>query len=229
METVDPRNKVIELIQTKTTIKREVFENTKKVFDLLKQALLEVSLDLSAQTKTNNPIHIEFTDKGQYECRIKVGGDTLIFLMHSNVFDFEKSHRIHKTSLVRESAYSSLCGQIYVYNFLSDSFKYNRFNDLGQLVARIFVNKDNHFFLEGKKQLTFLYNDFQNDVLDKNSISKIINHLILHCLEFDLIIAPFNLFEEVTVEEIEQVSNNLKFQTGKRLGFKFKSDESTEA
>ena len=35
----------------------------------------------------------------------------------------------------------TFCGIINIYNFLSDSFKYNRESDLGYLVGRIFINK----------------------------------------------------------------------------------------
>jgi hypothetical protein len=40
-------------------------------------------------------------------------------------------------------------GVVNVYNFLSDSFRYNRERDLGYLVARIFLNKEGHFFVQG--------------------------------------------------------------------------------
>jgi len=33
---------------------------------------------------------------------------------------------------------------ISIYNFLSDSFKFNRVNDIGYLIARVFTNKENH-------------------------------------------------------------------------------------
>ena len=45
--------------------------------------------------------------------------------------------------------YRTYCGVINMYNFLSDSFKYNRENDLGYLIGRMFINKENTF-VEGK-------------------------------------------------------------------------------
>ena len=44
---------------------------------------------------------VEFIDKGEHEFHIKFGGDILVFFMHTNVFDFEKSHPIWKTLLIR--------------------------------------------------------------------------------------------------------------------------------
>src|SRR5574340_1141800 len=57
---------------------------------------------------------------------------------HTNVFEFDTRHLVWKTSYVKEKATRSFCRMINVYNFLPDSFKYNRANDLGYLVARIF-------------------------------------------------------------------------------------------
>ena len=218
------RNAIAELVKTKLVVKRSVFLKTKEVFQLLKEVLEEMKADLQKKTQSKDPIMIEVTEIGEYEVRLRIGGDTMVFLMHSNVFDFDKSHKIHKNSYVQKQAYNAFCGQIYMYNFLSDSFKYSRVNDYGYLIARLFVNNDLHYFIEGKNRLSFLFNDFCNAVLDKKQLSLIIDEVLLDCLEFDLYSPPYQQVEMVTVDEITQVSNNLRLQTGKRLGFKFKSD-----
>ena len=69
----------------------------------------------------------------------------------------------------------SFCGVINIYNFLSDSLKYNRLNDAGFLIARIFINKDNHFFVEGDAELGFLFNDLINQKINKEQLENIIN------------------------------------------------------
>ena len=66
--------------------------------------------------------------------------------MHTNTFSFDKSHQIWNSSYVKEDEYKAYCGVINVYNFLSDSFKYNRANDLGYMIGRLFINKEKHFF-----------------------------------------------------------------------------------
>jgi len=220
----ETRNKVVDLINTKLRVKREVFEKTKDVFLLLKEALKEVHLDLEKSSINKDPIKLKITEVGSNEIRIKVGGDTIVFLMHSNVFDFEGSHKTKKLSYVREDKYRSYCGQIYIYNFLDDSFEYNRVNDLGYLVARIFVNKDQHYFVEGNERLSFLFNDFGTAVLDKESLCSVIDEVIAYSLDFDLHTPPYRQVAIVTVDEINQASHQQKIQTGKRLGFKFKAD-----
>ena len=113
---------------------------------------------------------------------------------------------------------------INIFNFLSDSFKYNRTNDLGYLVGRVFINKENHYFIEGKRQLGFLYTDFVNATIDKNAIKSIIESTILYCLNFDLFTPPFDSVKELSVSEIQEASNSMNIKTGKRLGFRFQSD-----
>jgi hypothetical protein len=107
---------------------------------------------------------------------------------------------------------------------LSDSFKYNRNNDLGYLIARIFINIENHYFVEGKRQLGFLYNDFENAIIDETSIKAVVESCVLYATEFDLLVPPFNEVKEITVyQKIEQMGN-ASIKTGKRLGFQFQAD-----
>jgi hypothetical protein len=78
-------------------------------------------------------------------CELKAAGDLIIFHMHTNVFKLDQSHSLWKSSYLEEDEMRGYFGLINVYNFLSDSFKFNREGDLGYLVARIFLNKDGHF------------------------------------------------------------------------------------
>ena len=73
--------------------------------------------------------------------------------MHTNIFDYQSNHQICKTKYVQQDLMRSFCGIINIYNFLSDSLKYNRMNDSGFLISRIFINKDKHFFVEGDKEM----------------------------------------------------------------------------
>ena len=113
---------------------------------------------------------------------------------------------------------------INVYNFLADSFKYNRTNDIGYLVARCFVNNEDHFFVEGKRQLGFLYNNFIHDIIDSKKIRSILESTILYSMDFDLLTPPYDNMKEVSVMDIIEVTNAMNIKTGKRLGFKFQVD-----
>ena len=220
MEDRDTRGKIAHVIKTKLVAKRDVYKKTRETFKLLKEVMTATVKDLSVDT-ADSGIEINCTDFSEFEARLKVGGDTLVFLMHSNVFHFDKSHKTRQNSYVKQDSMRGYCGQIYVYNFLSDSFKHSRSNDLGYLVARIFVNKDLHYFVEGEKGLSFLFNDFVNSELTSAELQKIVDEVLAYCLDFDMHTPPFNQVAVASVDQITVTSQELKLQTGKRLGFKF--------
>ncbi|TND08842.1 MAG: hypothetical protein FD123_1696 [Bacteroidetes bacterium] len=216
---------ILELLKEKSSLKQEVYHQTLSVFAELKRVLKEVSADLKPKAAAiDKRLTIEYKEKSEFELELRVAGDVLIFYMHTNVFEFDKTHPVWKTSYVRDNPQFSYCGQIHVYNFLADSFKYNRVNDLGYLIARIFLNVDKHYFVDGKRQLGFLYNDFMHNVIDKDALHRMVESMILYALDFDLFTPPFDEVKEVSVSQIMEATMSLQLKTAKRLGFRFQAD-----
>jgi hypothetical protein len=225
MNKENPKDAINRLLKTKSSMKQDVYDRSLEVFKQFKSVIRDLAAELGKEAlAADKRISVLYTDKGEFEVELKVAGDTLFFHMHTNVFEFDRSHHIRKSSYVKEDEFRSYCGQISIYNFLSDSFKYNRVNDVGYLIGRVFINKEKHYFVEGRKQLGFLYNDFSKSVLEKDSIRNIVEAAILYSLEFDLYTPPFESVRELKVGEILENSLNMKVQTGKRLGFRFQSD-----
>jgi hypothetical protein len=225
MNTKKPQELIVESLKTKASTKQAVYDNTKKALSLLKTVISEY------QRETNNllkgydkRIMLEYRDRGKFEAELKIAGDLLIFSMHSNIFEFEHNHSIWKSPYILKNKLNSFCGIINIYNFLNDSFRYNRLNDLGYLIARIFINRENHYFVEGKRQLGFLYNNFDENILDKSALRNILESAILYTLEFDLYVPPYDTKAIVTVEQMTEKFVNANIQTAKRLGFQFHND-----
>ena len=213
------------IVSEKSVLKQDVFNNIILNFKILKQVLKEIADDLSRRiAQVDERVIIEYKETGEYEAQVRVGGDLLIFQMHTNVFKFDRENALWKTSYLTKNENRGYCGIINMYNFLNDSFKYNRNNDLGYLVGRLFVNYENHFMVEGKRQLGFLYNDFINNVLDKDQLKSIIQSSIIYCLDFDLLVPNYDLIKEVSVRDVNQMIDDSRMRTGKRLGFVFKSN-----
>ena len=216
---------MFDIVTEKSVLKQDVFNNIILNFKILKQVLKEIADDLSTRVgHVDERIVIEYKETGEYEAKVRVAGDLLIFQMHTNVFKFDRENSLWKTSYLSENENRGYCGIINIYNFLNDSFKYNRSNDLGYLVGRIFVNFENHFMVEGKRQLGFLYNDFINNVLDKDQLKSIIQSSIIYCLDFDLLVPNYDLIKEVSVRDVNKMIDDSRMRTGKRLGFVFKSN-----
>ena len=213
------------LIKDKGVLKQDVFSNIILNFKVLKSVLKEIGDDLSDRiAKEDERVIIEYKDSGEFEAQLRVAGDLLVFQMHSNVFKFNIENSLWKSSYLSENPNRGFCGLINVYNFLNDSFKYNRSNDLGYLIGRLFINHENHFMVQGKRQLGFLYNDFINAVIDKEKLKSIVQSAILYSLDFDLLVPSYDLVNQVSVNQVKQVGDDLKLRTAKRLGFVFQDN-----
>tara|TARA_B100000287_G_C20483508_1_gene722098 strand:+ start:216 stop:890 length:675 start_codon:yes stop_codon:yes gene_type:complete len=218
---------IINLLKIKACTKQQVYRETKIVFSEL-QKYLKSKLSTINKEISDKKVKVTYSSDGDFEAKLKFSGDTLLFHMHSNVFDFPKTHPIHKTKYVKEDNLRSFCGVINIYNFLSDSFRYNRLNDAGYLIARVFINKEKHFFVEGDKQLGLLFNDFVNQEINSTEIARIINESMIYALNFDLQIPDINQVKVVSVHQILDINNNHKLKTSKRMGYKFSHETNNE-
>jgi hypothetical protein len=79
--------------------------------------------------------------------------------------------------------------------------------------------------MEGQGQLGFLFRDLENTILTDEMIRAIVQSTFAFALQFDLLVPPFDFVSELSVGEIQLISDSLQLQTGKRLGFKMKSDD----
>ncbi len=225
MEKLSPHELILKSLKEKSSMKQDVYEKTFKAFSMMKSIAFEIIRDINADpTHTDKRVVVEYRERGEFEFEIRISGDLLIFAMHTNIFEFDKSHLIWRSSYLKEDHYRSFCGMINIYNFLNDSFRYNRVNDLGYLIGRIFTNKENHYFLEGKRQLGFLYNDFVHATVDEKAMRAVLESTILYCLNFDLYTPPFDSIKEISVSEMQAASESMQIKTGKRLGFRFQAD-----
>lgn len=220
----EKKKEIVKLLTEKSCMKQDVYENTRNAFDLIKKKLDNLNRFLSDYLPKKYPdVNVNYRDRGGFEADLKLAGDVLVFNRHSNVFYFDRSHQIFQSSYVKEDETRAYCGMINVYNFLSDSIKYNRREDIGYLVARIFINKDMHYFVEGKREIGFLYTNFHQAIFDEAAAESFVESTVTYCLNFDLLTPPFKDVSYVSVEELYNAINNMKVKTGKRLGFKFEA------
>ena len=218
---------ILNLLKEKASTKQKVYKITKKIFSEIQDLLKEKAIRLNTEIADDDVI-VSYHESGDFDAKLMFSGETLLFHMHTNIFEFEQSHPIHKTSYVHQDKMRSFCGVVNIYNFLSDSLKYNRLNDAGFLIARVFINKDYHFFVEGEQELGFLFNDFLNQKINTDQINNIINSCMHYALHFDLEIPNFNDVKVVSIHEILDINNNHKLKTSKRLGFKFSHETNNE-
>ena len=213
------------MVFDKATLKKKVYQSTKDTFELFRKTTRELIHSFQEKAKNDDiDIAFEFKDRGDFEFEVKFAGDVLIFMMHTNVFEFSRNHDVMKTPYVKEDPKRSYCGTIHIYNFLADSFTYNRDNDLGYMIGRIFVNNENHYFIEGKRELGMLYNNFNTAKITENTVLEIIESAIMYTTNFDLLTPPYDEVKLVSVAEMKMSFDRKMMVTGKRLGFRFQAD-----
>lgn len=219
------RDEIVKMLREKAVMKQDVYRNTHDTFGLLKEVVKEIAEDLRAEAaKIDKRIGVDYRFPSDHEIELKVAGDMLVFYMHSNVFEFDSSHSMFKTGYVKKNQLNSYCGIIYVYNFLADSFKYNRLQDLGYLISRLFINRENRFFMESKPPLGYKYANFSDTAINGNHLKEIVYDLISHAISFDLYTPPADTVREISLNEILERVQSDKLKTGKRLGFSSSSD-----
>ena len=214
-----------ELVFSKGELKQKVYDSTKEAFELFRTTSKQILTLFQEENKENmKNIRFEFIDRGDFEFEIRFGGDSLIFMMHTNVFEFSRNHEVMKSQYIREDPNRSYCGVIHVYNFLTDSFLYQRDNDLGYLIGRIFVNNEKHYFIEGKRELGMLYNNFNTSLINSDSVQNIVESAIEYTTNFDLLTPPYDEIKVVSVGEMRNNFDKKSLVTAKRLGFRFQAD-----
>jgi len=211
----EKKQTIINTLKEKSVLKQKVYDNTLESFGIVKEILKNFTKEGNASLGNIDPrIKLEYTDRSSFDAQLKVAGDILFFSMHSNIFQFDREHPAWKTA--------------YIYNFLFDSIKYSRQDDLGYLIARIFINHEKQYLVEGKRQMGMLFTNYGNEAISKHSLQVIIATAIKYALEFDLLVPPYDTVKIATVGQAEAKIQHSRVITGKRLGFQFNSDDVLE-
>jgi hypothetical protein len=222
----DKKNTIIGTLKEKSLLKQKVYDNTLEWFSVIKDILKNLSKDVNADLgNIDSRIKMEYTDRSNFDAQLKVAGDILLFSMHSNIFQFDREHPAWKTPYIQKNKFNAYSGIINIYNFLFDSFKYSRMDDLGYLIARIFINHENQYLVEGKRQMGMLFSNYGNEAISRPALQVIISTAIQYSLEFDLLVPPYDTVKIATVGQAEAKIQHSRVITGKRLGFQFNSDD----
>ncbi|MFI3285779.1 MAG: hypothetical protein R3Y08_03915 [Rikenellaceae bacterium] len=216
------RAQILETITKKSNLKQRVFDTTFTSFNLLKDTLFEMASEIDDQLegKLDRRVRLEYRDRGKFEAQLQVANDTLIFQMHTDVFRFDLDHPVWKNEFTADSE-NTYCGVVNIYNFLADSFKFNRNADEGYLIGRIFINANRYYFVEGKGQSGVKSDKFGSAILDRTALIEVLESALFYSLNFDLLVPPFELNHRVKIDQFNSKMDNSKFETGKRLGFEY--------
>lgn len=211
-------------LTAKSNLKIATAQKSATAFELLKQETQKFP-DIYKATNNNPEIVVSYESKQPQCFSLRYGSDVLFCHLHSNVFEFSRDHEVMKTPYIRENKDRSFCGMISIYNFLTDSVIYERLNDSGYLIGRVFINCEGHCYIDGKRELGQIYNNFSSTIFDETMAKTILEAALQYTINFDLLVPPYEMVQEMTIHEMMELNNkHALVKTAKRLGFRFQAD-----
>ena len=219
----DKLEAIFEGLKQKSTTKQTIYRNTKETFDRLRECAVTIVDGLSKRiTEVDSSVVIEYRNINDLEFHIKFSGDLLIFVMHSNVITFSEDYELMTTDYVEADFRRRFFGHIMAYNFMADSIKYGRMNDPGYLLARLLINFENHFHLEGVTELDLPYTDIAEDEINDEVLRLFIESAMIASVNNDLMAPDIDDIKKITVK---QKMENQQVSRGQKLGFSFSYEQ----
>ncbi len=218
-QNTDNVTQIIELLKFKAVAKQKTYRGIQEVFKRMKNVAADFAGQIDKQIhKVDDAVDVEFIDVSDFEFQMKFSGDVLVFSMHSNIVTFPKEHILFKSPYIQQDMRRSFFGAIVAYNFLADSLRYKRMADPGYLIGRMFVNIDDHFYMEGVRQWSFLFPDISQNKLEGDQILlEFIQSSMIAAMEIDSEMPPF---ENEKMISVHQKLNQRMLGNIQKVGFK---------
>ena len=214
----NPMQHIAEMLETKSCIKQQTYRNLTDVFRSLmgesEKIIEEVKKVVDQKDKD---IILQVTSVSDHEFHVKIAGDLLIFFMHSNIVMMDNEHPFNKSKYVIDNPMGKYLGQINVYNFMADSFRYNRISDPGYLIGRLFINYENKFLIEGDETVSHGHSIISSEPISTTDLSIFVQLAISEAIDTDLVTTPFKNIRKITVQQKEEKSQMLG--AGHKIGF----------
>ena len=222
----DPISCIKNLLESKSTAKQATYRHIVEAFAVFSNEAKRVVDELILRVHSGDKdVTVEFNIVNEHEFDVKLAGDMLIFVMHTNVVTFDDTHPIMKEDYIKENEVNRYFGQIMIYNFMADSLKFNRTNDPGYLLARIMINHDNRFFIEGEKELAE-FNKISEAPITEEILRRIVKIVLRMAIENDLIAPPFTQVKSITLHQKREHTPELG--GGQKIGFRMSYENKTE-
>lgn len=214
----DPLNHIRQLLESKSTAKQITYKNLLTAFSILGKESERIIDELKTASPADTDVTVDFSWINEHEFHVKLAGDLLVFVLHTNVVTFDEEHGVMKTTYIREKEINRYFGQIMIYNFMSDSLKFNRMNDPGYLIARLLINHEGRFLVEGDGQLGFLFNSISTQPIRESDLNTLVKLSLTAAIENDLMAPPFPQVRFITLFQKQEKTQELG--AGQKIGFK---------
>lgn len=222
----DAVQRIKDMLENKSTAKQTTYKHLVAAFSTLTNHARQIIEELKRRARPgDSDVTLEFNSINDQEFDVKLAGDMLIFVMNTNIVTFEDSHPILNEDYIKEKEVNRYFGQIMIYNFMSDSMKFNRMNDPGYLLARLMINHENRFFIEGEKDLS-VYNQISDKEITEEDLSALVKIVLKMAIENDLVTPAFTQMKSTTLNQ--KKDHTLELGGAQKIGFRMSYENKTE-
>jgi hypothetical protein len=217
-ETSDPIDQIKSLLEVKSTAKQITYRNLLRAFEVLASESQRIVKDLTTKVNPGDEdVTVEYTRVNSHEFHVKLAGDLLIFVLHTNVVSMIGNHPVMQDPYMKLKEVNRYFGQIMIYNFMADSLKFNRINDPGYLLARLLINHEGRYVIEGEGHLTAIANKISSQPIVDAELSILVKLSLMLAIENDLVAPPFPDVRYITL--YQKMEKTLELGAGRKIGF----------
>ena len=218
-EQQDPLDRIKHLLESKSTAKQITYRNLIAAFVLLSKESKRIIQELNKKIKPGDEdVTVDFKVIHEHEFHVKLAGDLLVFVLHTNIVTFDETHPVMQDNYIKQNEVNRYFGQIMVYNFMSDSLKYNRINDPGYLLARLLINHEGRYVIEGEGRLSEVSNKISESPITETDLNILVKFALTIAIENDLMAPPFPDVRFITL--YQKMEKTQELGSGQKIGFK---------
>ncbi|HPM30421.1 MAG TPA: hypothetical protein PLJ60_08785 [Chryseolinea sp.] len=215
------------LLESKSTAKQITYKNLLAAFSALSKESKHIVDELRKNVQlADKDVTIELQVINEHEFQIKLAGDLLVFVLHTNIVMLPSGHSVMQEAYIKESEVNRYFGQIMIYNFMSDSLKFNRVNDPGYLLARILINHENRFIAEGEGELATLFAKISESGISEHQLNTIVKSSLRTAIESDLLAPSFPDVRFITL--YQKLEKTQELGGGQKIGFRMSHQSKIE-
>ncbi|MBL7845936.1 MAG: hypothetical protein JNL40_00605 [Cyclobacteriaceae bacterium] len=215
----DPLNRIQQLLEYKSTAKQVTYKRLIHAFETLAKESKRVISELKKRAKPSDAdVTLDFKRINEHEFQVKVAGDMVIFVLHTNIVTFEDSHDVMKDAYIQSAEINRYFGQIMIYNFMSDSLQFHRINDPGYLLARLLINHEGRYIIEGEGKLGVVFSHISESPITETDLNILVKLALTLAIENDLTAPPYNQVKFITLHQ--KIEKTLELGAGQKIGFR---------
>jgi hypothetical protein len=218
-EQLDPLEHIRHLLESKSTAKQITYKNLVSAFGILSKESKRIIVELKKMVRPGDEdVTVNFQSVNEHEFHVKLAGDLLVFVLHTNVVTFDDAHPVMQDPYIKQNDVNRYFGQIMIYNFMADSIKFNRVNDPGYLLARLLINHEGRYVIEGDGQLNAISNRISSDAITEAELNVLVKLALTIAIENDLMAPPFPDVRFITL--YQKLEKTQELGGGQKIGFR---------